>query len=100
MTDSTAELMFERDPDQTNVPDGHTAYTLRHWGRVYEGGSITKVGVWGNALPSLTVNFGMTERDSHFPKEVSRVFVRNDAEIAPQVFTLIARPYRLSKYIP
>lgn len=86
--------LFERDPDQSGAPTGTIAYLLRWWGTIYTG-VVSKVGVVNN-LPALTYiahdEVEATGRPAKFPAEVSRVFVSEDAEIDPAVFTIAAPP--------
>ena len=83
--------MFERDPNQNGSPPGHTAYILRHWGAVYEGGTVTRVEVYEDR-PSFMFRGEAGSRLARYPDEVSRLFVRDDAEIDPEVFRIKAGP--------
>jgi len=92
MTD-TKLLMFERDADQNNVPSGTIAYILRAWGVVYEG-IVSRVSV-ENGLPALGYDaseIGASARPATYPSETSRLFVKEDAEIDPAVFEIMAPP--------
>lgn len=87
--------LFEKDTDQNGAPDGTTAYILRWWGTIYSG-VVSRVRV-ADGLPALTYVahesvVDASARPAAFPAEVSRVFVKDDAEIDPAVFTLPAPP--------
>lgn len=90
---NTNLLMFERDIDQSNVPTGTIAYVLRTWGVIYEG-IVSRVSV-ENGLPALgydTSEVGASARPARYPSETSRLFVKEDAEIDPAVFEIMAPP--------
>lgn len=86
--------MFEKDPDQSNTPEGLVAYIVRNWGQVIKG-VVSKVGVKNN-LPLMNFVYHplieSSSRPATFPSEVSRVFLRDNVEIDPGVFNIAAEP--------
>lgn len=85
--------IFERDPDQSNVPPDHTAFLIRDWTSWFsEGTRVEKVGV-KFGLPHLYITGDATSGGGPASEPtVSRVFVRNSAEIDPDVFGIPAPP--------
>ena len=92
MSKSPITKIFERDPDQSGTPVGHVAYLLRWWRAVYETGIVTKVAIGSFGLPHLSWNSGGSMRRPRYLGELTRVFVRDDAEIDPAVFEIDAGP--------
>ncbi len=88
--------IFERDPNQDNVPDGHTAYLLRWWYSVFSGYVAEER--FYNGLAHLTYERESEERLPASIGEVSRVFVRNTAPVKPAVFDIESKP--LPKELP
>lgn len=83
------ERMFERDPNQTNVPDGYTAYIIR-WKYSFFSGNATNV-TFDNGLPHVFWESNFENRPLAFPGEVSRIFVRSGATIDERVFGIPAQ---------
>ena len=84
--------MFEKDPNQEDVPVGHVAYLLRFWTAIYDEGRVTKVALSGFGLPHLYFDSGGSMRRPKYAGEYSRLFVREDAPIDPRVFEIDAGP--------
>src|SRR5579862_9535593 len=84
----TSLPMFERDPDQSKVSKNCTAYIVRSWGVIQEG-VVSEVRVT-QGLPHLRFVQGGSTCLARYPDEVSRVFVRNDALVDPEVFKIKA----------
>ena len=82
--------IFEKDTDQTSVPDGYSAYLLRWWWYVVEG-KFCGIGV-ANDAPALDNESDYRSRLPNSLGEISRIFVRNDAPIDERVFELEAKP--------
>lgn len=78
--------MFERDSDQSNVPEGFEAFLLRAPGMLYKG-RVTAVRVT-NGLPHLIYE-GDASAQPVAENVVSRVFVKLGAPIDPEVFQLV-----------
>jgi hypothetical protein len=83
--------MFERDSDQTNVPDGYEAYSLRWWTMVYSGRTAA-VSLGANEAPVFDWEGEMYARLPNSLGEISRIMVRVGADIEPALFELRARP--------
>ena len=81
--------VFERDPDQTGVPEGYEAFSLRWWTMVYSG-RASAVSLGANHAPAFDWEGEMRARLPNVPGEVSRIFVRAGGAIDPSVFELEA----------
>lgn len=87
----TTMPLFERDSDQSHVPDGFVAYRLRIWTTVIEA-LVDRVYLGENQLPGLSIIDQSEQRLPEYPGEESRIFVRADSPIDERVFELHAEP--------
>lgn len=78
--------MFEKDPDQSGVPDGFTAYLLRWKYSFYAGNAATVT--FEHGLPHVVWEGNFENRPLAFPGEASRIFVRTEAAIDERVFAI------------